>query len=147
MLAVSHQTLQRDHDGRPRSILEFTTIPTSATETLALVPSLEYAGDRGYVLAPVRDPTGKLVDARVLFVSAEVGLVHPIMARRPEATMAELYPEFARTRLFAVIERVLATAALGSAELWVALGAFAVVMAAMLDHLVRTVVLPSRASH
>ena len=109
MLAVSHQTLQRDHDGRPRSILEFTTIPTSATETLALVPSLEYAGDRGYVLAPVRDPTGKLVDARVLFVSAEVGLVHPIMARRPEATMAELYPEFARTRLFAVIERVLAT--------------------------------------
>ena len=44
-------------------------------------------------------------------------------------------------------DRLPVVAAIGSAELWVALGAFAVVMAAMLDHLVRTVVLPSRASH
>jgi len=44
-------------------------------------------------------------------------------------------------------DRLPVVAAIGSAELWVALGAFALVMVAMLDHLVRTVVLPAKVSH
>lgn len=44
-------------------------------------------------------------------------------------------------------DRLPVVAAIGSAELWVALGAFALVTVAMLDHLVRTVVLPAKVSH